>query len=232
MEELVGNIESFGRDRQSFDVLGFSVLITDNTKLRLRAQVGTVGDSAHPFELPKLSLTDDGRATAGEIVQIPNEARNQPTVLVFGSFTCPLSRRFIAAVAELHERFQDRLAFFFVYIREAHPEPSRVLRENRELGIAISEATSRAERTSAAGTCARRLGMRFPVLIDAIDNSVAELYRAWPARLYLIGGDGRIAYASGRRRIPNDAELLRVRTERERDELQAAIERELAGQVR
>jgi thiol-disulfide isomerase/thioredoxin len=232
MEELVGNIESLDRDRRSFDVLGFSVLLTDNTKLRIRAPDVTLGDPAHPFELPKLNLAGDGRATAGEIVQIPNKARNQPTVVLFGSYTCPLSRRFIAAVAELHECFQDRLAFFFVYIREAHPEPGRVLQENRKLGIAIREATSGTERTSVAGTCALRLGMRIPVLIDAIDNSVAELYQAWPARLYLIGADGRIAYASRRGRIPVDAEMMRVRTEREFDQLQAAIDRELAGPVR
>jgi hypothetical protein len=216
MDMLVGNIESVGRDRQSFDVLGFSVHLPDNTL--------TLGDPAPPFELPKLSLTGDGRATAGEIVQIPDEARNQPTVLLFGSYTCPRARRFVAAVAELHERFQDRLAFFFVYVREAHPEPGRALQANRELGIAIKEPTSGIERTAVAGTCALRLGMRFPVLIDAIDNSVAELYRGFPTRLYLIGADGRIAYASGR-----GAEMW-VRTER--DELQAAIERELAGQVR
>jgi type I thyroxine 5'-deiodinase len=43
----------------------------------------------------------------------------------------------------------------------------------------------------------RNLGIRFPALIDGIDNTVERLYTAWPDRLYLIGRDGRVRYKSG-----------------------------------
>jgi hypothetical protein len=228
LEELVGTIESFDRDRRSFDVLGFSVHLTENTKVRLRSPDLIVGDPAPVFELPKV----DGRATGGEIVRIPDDARKQPTVLLFGSYTCPLARRLIAAVGEPYECFQDRLAFFLVYIREAHPEGRRLLRENQELGISVREPTFDAERTLIAETCALELGVRMPVLIDTVEDRVADLYGAWPARLYLIGADGRIAHAGGSGPVPDDAEMMRQYTERELDQLRVAIERELAGQVR
>lgn len=34
-----------------------------------------------------------------------------------------------------------------------------------------------------------------PVLVDSIENRVDELYAAWPERLFVVGKDGRIAYA-------------------------------------
>lgn len=37
-----------------------------------------------------------------------------------------------------------------------------------------------------------------PALIDKIDDKVGQAYGGWPDRLYLVGKDGKIAYA-GRR---------------------------------
>ena len=38
------------------------------------------------------------------------------------------------------------------------------------------------------------LGIRFPALIDGIDNTVERLYTGWPDRLYLIGPDGLVVF--------------------------------------
>jgi hypothetical protein len=53
------------------------------------------------------------------------------------------------------------------------------------------------ERTEVAQSCIRNLGIRFPALIDGIDNTVERLYTGWPDRLYLIDREGRVAYKSG-----------------------------------
>ena len=55
---------------------------------------------------------------------------------------------------------------------------------------------SEKERTELAQSCVRNLGIRFPALIDGIDNTVERLYTGWPDRLYLIDRGGRIAYKS------------------------------------
>jgi len=40
----------------------------------------------------------------------------------------------------------------------------------------------------------RKLGIRFPALIDGIDNTVERQYTGWPDRLFLIGRDGRVIF--------------------------------------
>ena len=91
-------------------------------------------------------------------------------------------------------RYAGRVAFFVVYIKEAHPEDGWVLASNREQEIAVTDPVSNEERAEVAGACAVRLQIRMPVLIDAIDNETARQYGGWPDRLYLVGWDGRVAF--------------------------------------
>lgn len=88
----------------------------------------------------------------------------------------------------------DEVAFFVVYIKEAHPEDGWVLDRNRRAGVRIADPASAEERVAVAETCALRLRIPMPVLIDGMDNAVASAYGAWPDRLYLIGRDGRVAF--------------------------------------
>ena len=99
---------------------------------------------------------------------------------------------------ELHERYGDRVAFFIVYIREAHPEDGWVLEVNREEEIALVDPVSLDERAAAADACAARLETRIPILLDDVDDAVASAYGGWPDRLYLIGRDGTVAFQGGR----------------------------------
>ncbi len=95
---------------------------------------------------------------------------------------------------ELHERHGAEVAFFIVYIREAHPEDGWVLEDNREEGIALVDPVSLGERAAAADACAVRLRTTIPTLLDDLDDAVASAYGGWPDRLYLVGRDGRIAF--------------------------------------
>lgn len=63
-------------------------------------------------------------------------------------------------------------------------------------GVVFRNPQSDAERFNVAGSCVRNLGIRFPALIDGIDNTVERLYTGWPDRLYLIGRDGRVLFKS------------------------------------
>ena len=95
---------------------------------------------------------------------------------------------------ELHERHGDEVAFFIVYIREAHPEDGWVLADNRREEIAIDDPTTLDERADAAAACALRLRTSIPILLDDVDDGVASAYGGWPDRLYLIGRDGSVAF--------------------------------------
>jgi Iodothyronine deiodinase len=50
------------------------------------------------------------------------------------------------------------------------------------------------ERVSVAQSCALRLDLSIPTLIDDMENSTDQKYYALPDRLYLVGRNGRIAY--------------------------------------
>ncbi len=101
------------------------------------------------------------------------------------------------AIEALYERFRDEVAFIVIYIREAHPEDGWVVIDNREENILVLDPTTDAERRRVVESCALRLAVRIPVVIDEIDDGVAAAYGAWPDRLYLVGRDGRIAFQGG-----------------------------------
>jgi Iodothyronine deiodinase len=52
------------------------------------------------------------------------------------------------------------------------------------------------ERAAVAGACVRKLGIKFPAVIDSFDNQVETAYTGWPDRMYLIATDGRVLYKS------------------------------------
>jgi Iodothyronine deiodinase len=100
----------------------------------------------------------------------------------------------LGALEKLYDRHGDDVAFFIVYIREAHPEDGWVLEANRDEGIALHDPVSLEERAAAADACALWLSTRIPILLDDVDDAIASAYGGWPDRLALIGRDGRIAY--------------------------------------
>ena len=98
---------------------------------------------------------------------------------------------------ELYRRFGDRVAFFVVYIREAHPTNEWQVEDNERDGVLFTQPQSFDERRQVAESCALRLELSIPTLIDDMENSTDLEYYALPDRLYLVGRDGRIAYRGG-----------------------------------
>jgi len=96
----------------------------------------------------------------------------------------------------LYEQYRDRAAFYAVYIEEAHPSDIWQMRSNIKEGVVFRNPRSDSERFNVAESCVRTLGIRFPALIDGIDNAVERQYTGWPDRLYLIGRDGRVVFKS------------------------------------
>ena len=65
---------------------------------------------------------------------------------------------------------------------------------NERDGVFFAQPKTFGERTSVAQSCALRLDLSIPTLIDDMENSTDQKYYALPDRLYLIGRNGRIAY--------------------------------------
>ena len=88
------------------------------------------------------------------------------------------------------------MAFYVVYIEEAHPTDGWEMPSNIQENILIASAKTFLERDAAAQTCVVKLGLHVPALVDDMQDSTERAYTAWPDRLYVISREGRVAYKS------------------------------------
>jgi type I thyroxine 5'-deiodinase len=60
--------------------------------------------------------------------------------------------------------------------------------------VIFTTPRNESERVQIAESCVRRLGVRFPALIDGMDNTVERRYTGWPDRLMLIDINGNLIF--------------------------------------
>jgi hypothetical protein len=86
--------------------------------------------------------------------------------------------------------------FLVVYISEAHAFDGASPRGGRDGNPIVEEPITIDERLAVATVCRERLDLSpMTVLIDDMQNTADRAYAGFPDRLYLVGKDGRIAYA-------------------------------------
>ena len=83
-----------------------------------------------------------------------------------------------------------------MYILEAHPSDVWQMQSNIKDQVVFASPKNEDEREYIAGACVRKLGIKFPALIDGFDNTVEKAYTGWPDRMYLIDTQGRVVYKS------------------------------------
>jgi type I thyroxine 5'-deiodinase len=86
--------------------------------------------------------------------------------------------------------------FYAVYILEAHANDVWQMQSNIRDQVVFASPANYSERAALANTCARKLGIKFPALIDGFDNTVEKQYTGWPDRIYLIDSAGIIRFKS------------------------------------
>jgi hypothetical protein len=145
-------------------------------------------------EAPDFTL----RSLDGEEVTLSEEIGDQPVVLIFGNFTCGPFRSQAGNIEKLYERYRDRAKFFLIYVREAHPTDGWWMMSNQRFGIEVAQPQTDDERFAVAQTCRDHLELDIPFLVDGTSDVVGAGYSGMPNRLYLIDGDGRIAFKNGR----------------------------------
>lgn len=100
------------------------------------------------------------------------------------------------ALNQLYKDYQDRVAFYVVYIEEAHPIDAWQVNDNLEDDVLVASTRTLDERVDVAGVCLTKLGIELPALVDGPDNAVERAYTGWPDRLYVIDRDGAVAHKS------------------------------------
>ena len=83
-----------------------------------------------------------------------------------------------------------------MYILEAHPSDVWQMQSNIKDNVVFASPRDEGERAQVAGACVRKLGIKFPAIVDGFDNQTESAYTGWPDRIYLIDKDGRIVYKS------------------------------------
>ena len=83
-----------------------------------------------------------------------------------------------------------------VYITEAHPSDVWQMQSNIKDQVVFASPKNEEDRAFIAGACVRKLGIKFPSVLDEFGNSTESAYTAWPDRLYVIDAGGRVAYKS------------------------------------
>ena len=96
---------------------------------------------------------------------------------------------------ELYARYKDRVRFYLVYIREAHPHDGWRVPNNLIEHVNYYEPKTDDERTEVASACQIGLDLHMPMLVDRIDNDVDQKYVGLPMRMFLIDREGKIAFA-------------------------------------
>jgi type I thyroxine 5'-deiodinase len=88
------------------------------------------------------------------------------------------------------------VAFLAVYILEAHPSDVWQMQSNVRDNVVFASPKNYEQREFVAGACVRKLGIKFPAVLDGFENSTEKAYTGWPDRIYLIDANGRVAYKS------------------------------------
>jgi thiol-disulfide isomerase/thioredoxin len=142
------------------------------------------GDTAPDFTLK----SPDGKQS----VRLADFRGVRPVVLIFGSYTCPPFRDVYPTLERLYETYGDSVAFFYIYIREAHAEDGWKMPRNQREGIAIKDPKTMEERVGVAQKACAFFKTKIPGLVDTMDDKTDRAYAAWPSRVFLVDVNGKI----------------------------------------
>ena len=118
----------------------------------------------------------------GEEISLRQLSDGRPIVLVTGSLTCPLTISTLPLFGELNRLYGDRVAFAFIYTREAHP------------GENVGQPASLAEKVEHAHMLKEIHGVDWPVLVDDLDGTLHRILDTKQNSLHILGSDGALEF--------------------------------------
>ncbi|MBI1738181.1 MAG: hypothetical protein HYR58_02915, partial [Acidobacteria bacterium] len=92
---------------------------------------------------------------------------------------------------QLYRKYKDQVAFYVIYIREAHASDAWQMESNVRDQVMFASPKNAEERAEIGQMCVVKLGIELPALLDSFDNATEVAYTGWPDRLYVIDRDGR-----------------------------------------
>jgi len=172
--------EDIGR-RYRFDHLGLRLVMAD---MYFGRDDPAPGDPVPEFDLQTL---DGGRFRSADL------AETGPVLMVFGSYTCPVTDNSAPGLNDLFEQFGERVRFVMVDVREAHP------------GNAVPQPKSLDEKLKHAMQLRDLHGFKFEVAVDDIDGTLHRAFGPKPNSAYVLDKNGTILF---RAQWANDTKAL------------------------
>jgi hypothetical protein len=148
------------------------------------------GDTVHDFTLYDMN---------GDSVNLASVLSDgKPTLLIGGSYTCPVFRGTIADINNMASIYSGLLNIYIVYVVEAHPvnDPSPysgtvwVPSANYTEGVLYQQPTTYGERKALIDSMQQHYTINAPILIDGPCNNWWLNYGPAPNNAYLINTNG------------------------------------------
>lgn len=153
-----------------FDRLRLSLVLSD---LHFSKTDPGPGERIIDFDLPTI---DGGRFSSRDL------ATTAPVLMVFGSYTCPVTESAAPGLRDLEERFGDRVRIVMVNVREAHP------------GENVPQPESSEQKQRNAARLRDLHDFAFEVAVDDIEGTLHRAMSPKPNSAYLLGSDGSILF--------------------------------------
>jgi len=120
---------------------------------------------------------------------------------MFGNLTCGATVTQLRAckptIRSLYTRYRKKgFEFFLIYSRETHP------------GEYVRQPTSIEERRRNAFRLKKEEKINFPILLDAIDNRLRNLYHAWSNEIFVVHKEGLLVFKAAWTYGPEVAQFL------------------------
>jgi len=122
----------------------------------------------------------------GETVDLAKLQQGKILVLEFGNYTCPPFRRRTPFIQAIATRYADQISIATVYSREANAGNFPF--------EAIAPPQTLEERVALAKLYASEYGIRWPIVVDEMDDHVFRAYGEPFTATFMVDRDGRIAF--------------------------------------
>jgi hypothetical protein len=162
----------------------------------------TLTENGYRFEHPTMAMvlrdmriprTDPGpgdpvpnfhvTSTDGATIDKANLRRDgRPTLIVFGSLTCPVTESAGDGLRELHARYGDRVRFVLINVREAHP------------GASTPQPHTDRQKSEHASRLKQHHRLPFEVATDDLDGTLHRAFGPRPSSAYLVDPSGEITF--------------------------------------
>lgn len=150
-----------------------------------------IGDQAPAFSLTTIN---------GGTISLDELVGEKPTVLQFGSHSCPVYRFRRFSMSTRYKKYSGQVNFLVVYTLEAHPAGSNspyadkewLTFWNRMDGVRITQATTIDQRRQQAKMSHELLSIYYPMAVDKFDNEVWTAYGAASSPAFLLDRNGKV----------------------------------------